>query len=79
MIARSRLGKKTPIYVRMYMSLTVLLASTIYIRTTEPSSARQTTPPIARHRINPFSTALPYVGTKHSNYKYFVPKTGLGS
>ena len=30
-------------------------------------------------RYNPFTTALPYVGTVHSNYKQFVPKTGLGS
>ena len=27
----------------------------------------------------PCSAALPYVGTNHSNDKYFVPKTGLGS
>ena len=29
--------------------------------------------------VNPLSTAFPYVGTKYSNCKFFVPKTGLGS
>ena len=29
-------------------------------------------------RVDPSRTALPYVGTKHSNYKWFVPKNGTG-
>ena len=32
-----------------------------------------------QNQLHPFSTAVPYVGTKHSIYKGFVPKTGLGS
>ena len=35
-------------------------------------------PPIAVY-LEPFRTAVPFVGTQQSNYTLFVPKTGLQS